>query len=276
MTASEPPQVSFEIPSVARIYDAALGGKDNFDVDRGALVSMEQEMPGILDLAKSNRAFLTRAVRYVAQLGVDQFLDLGSGLPTVENTHEIAQRTHPSARVLYVDNDPMVLAHGRALLADNPTTDVITADLREVDRVFASPEARRLLDPDSPVCLMAVSVAHCIPDADDPFGVLRAYMDRFPSGSALIYSHIVSDNAEARNWLTTKMNDEFGIEWGRVRTPEEAEQVADGLEVVPPMEGRPARFAECSTWRSGLEPVADARHNEGRQLWEHAAVAVKR
>ncbi|WP_046471954.1 SAM-dependent methyltransferase [Allosalinactinospora lopnorensis] len=274
--ANFPPEVDMNTPTVARIYDAMLGGKDNFEVDRQAMAAIEEANPGTVDLAQANRAYLTRGVDCVAKAGVRQFLDLGSGLPTADNTHQIARRTHPDASVVYVDNDPIVLAHGRAILAETPRTSVATADLTDVEGVLAAEDTQRLIDFSQPVCLMLVSLLHCIPDEQDPFGVVRAYFDRFAPGSCLVYSHIVSDDETAARDFTDRIHS-FGTSWGRVRSPEEAAKVFDQLELVSPSSD--GTFdpvpVECSTWRN------DGRTPEPRPadpevlIWEHAGIAFK-
>lgn len=271
---SFPPDIDLTRPSIARMYDAGIGGKDNFEVDREAAIALEELVPGTFEMARANRSYLSRAVDYVARSGVRQYIDLGSGLPTMENTHEIAQRHHPGAGVVYVDNDPIVLAHGRALLAENESTTVITSDLCDVDRVLGDEATRRIVDFDEPVCVMLVSLLHCIPDAKDPFGVVRAYFERLPPGSCLVFSHIVSDDEEAARSFTDRVHSS-GAEWGRVRAPEEAAQAFEGMRLVSPAEngGFPAVAVDCSTWRApGTEP--QRRPADPQVLvWEHAGVA---
>ncbi|WP_184583026.1 SAM-dependent methyltransferase [Lipingzhangella halophila] len=265
------------VPTAARIYDAALGGKDNFEVDRQAALQLEESNPGILSQAQINRAFLARGVNHVAQAGVRQFLDLGSGLPTAENTHEIAQRTHPDARVVYVDHDPIVLAHGRAILADNKTTSVTTADLTDVEKVLESEDTQRLIDLSEPVCLMLVGLLHCIPDEQDPFGAMRAYVDRLAPGSWLVFSAFVSDDEGAARAFTERVHS-MGVTWGRVRTPEEAARVFEAVELVSPSSDGsfPAVPVECSTWRNGDKPPEPRPADPETLIWETSGVAVKR
>ncbi len=161
--------IDVTIPSVARMYDYYLGGKDNYAVDRAACEELDQVVPSTRALAVNNRRFLRRVVRWLAEeQGVRQFIDHGSGLPTQDNVHEVAQRVAPDARVVYIDNDPIVLAHGRALLEENRNTAVIQADMRDTDGILGHPEVTRLIDFDRPVAALFVSVLHCIPDEDDP------------------------------------------------------------------------------------------------------------
>src|SRR5689334_8693366 len=179
----------FERPNVARMYDYFLGGSHNFAVDRKAAAAVLAAVPGIRALARQNRNFLRRAVQYLAHQGVRQFLDLGSGIPTVGNVHEIAQRDAPGSRVVYVDIEPVAVSHSRTLLEDNPDTAVAQLDLRRPDQVLDSPEVRDLLDLTRPVAVLAVAVLHFLPDSDDPAGVLARYRDAVAPGSRLVVSH---------------------------------------------------------------------------------------
>ncbi|MBB5490080.1 hypothetical protein HNR07_001217 [Nocardiopsis metallicus] len=266
-----------DTPSIARMYDYLLGGKDNFAADRNACEVLAAGIPELVSFARDNRAFLGRAVEYVSGRGVEQFLDLGAGLPTGENTHQVAQRANPGARVLYVDHDPIVLAHGRALVADSSGTAFLMADMRDTDLILGSPEAQGLIDPDLPVCVMLVSLLHCLPDESDPFGLVRDLMGRLAPGSCVIFSHIVSDDTAAAAWMTDKILS-FGTPWGRVRSPEEASQVFAGLELVSPWtDGRDQgpRAVDCSTWRHpDRDPVARPKEADVKR-WELAGVAFK-
>lgn len=177
-------------PHPARMYDFWLGGKDNFKVDRVMAERVEALIPNIRIVAQENRAFLRQTVEYlVEERGIRQFVDIGSGLPTVGNVHEVAQKIAPNTRVVYVDNDPIVLSHGRAVLAKNERTDVITADLRDPDAILKSPELLRLIDPDEPVGLLMVASLHFIPDDAKPYDLLKTYRTWLPVGSHLVVSH---------------------------------------------------------------------------------------
>ncbi|MFC3994304.1 SAM-dependent methyltransferase [Nocardiopsis sediminis] len=270
-----PPDIDLSVPSVARMYDYILKGKDNFEVDRAAVDAMLERVPEMFRFSYDSRAFLTRAVETVAAQGLDQFLDLGAGLPTNENTHQVARRVRPGARTVYVDNDPIVLAHGRAILADNPGTAFVLADIRDTDRLVSRVAATQLIDLDRPVCLMLVSLLQCVPDAHDPFGLLRRLLERLAPGSALIYSHMVSDDPATRTWLTEKVLS-LGTAWGRVRTPEEAGAAFTGLDLVDPdlgAGGGPPRPVDCATWRTPGEPPADRPRGPAQRVWETAGVA---
>ncbi|MBR8744274.1 SAM-dependent methyltransferase [Nocardiopsis sp. MG754419] len=273
-----PPHIDMDTPSIARMYDYLLGGKDNFASDRKACEELAAGVPELVSFANDNRAFLRRAVEYVGARGIDQFLDLGAGLPTTDNTHQVAQRTNPRARVLYVDNDPMVMAHGRALLGDTSTTAFLLSDIRETDRILHSPEAAELIDTERPVCVMLVSLLHCVPDDSDPFGVVRDLVDRLAPGSAVIFSHVVSDDPEAAAWLTDKILS-FGTSWGRVRSPEEASVVFEGLDLVGAWaDGRDEgpHVVDCATWRHPERTPVARPDDPAVKRWELAGVAFTR
>ncbi|GAA1442397.1 SAM-dependent methyltransferase [Nocardiopsis tropica] len=274
-----PPDIDMETPSIARMYDYLLGGKDNFEADRKACEVLAAGTPELVSFANDNRAYLSRAVEHVAAQGVDQFLDLGAGLPTANNTHHVAQRANPRARVVYVDHDPIVLAHGRALINDSAETAFLLSDIRETDRVLGAPETRRLIDTDLPVCVMLVSLLHCLPDHDDPFGMVHRLMERLAPGSCVIFSHIVSDDPASGAWMTDQILS-FGTPWGRVRSPEEASAVFQGLELASPWtdgreDGGP-RAVDCASWRHPDVPPRFRPEDPGVKLWELSGVAFKR
>jgi len=191
-----PPEVNTGVAHSARVYDYWLGGKDNFAADRELGNAIIAAMPSTVLAARANRAFLGRAVRYLTgQAGLRQFLDIGTGIPAAGNTHEVAQAAAPQARVVYVDNDPIVLAHARALMTSDPAgaTAYIQADLREPGKILASPELRAALDLGQPVALMLVAVLHFLTEADDPRGIVAELTSALPSGSYLTISHITAD-----------------------------------------------------------------------------------
>jgi hypothetical protein len=179
-------------PSVARMYDYYLGGKDNYQVDRDAVAQVAQAMPEVRQLMQENRAFLRRAVRYMASQGIRQFLDIGSGLPTQQNTHQVAQEITPDARVVYVDNDPVVLAFGRALLATDDNTTVAAADMRNPADVLEHPETRKLIDFDEPVGVLMIGMISFL-TIEDRSIVMGALRDALVSGSYFTATHATTD-----------------------------------------------------------------------------------
>jgi hypothetical protein len=183
-------------PHVARMYDYYLGGKDNFAVDRAAVEAVEKAMPEVRQLALENRAFLRRAVRFLVANGIEQFIDIGAGLPTAGNTHEVAQAALPSARVVYVDNDPIVLTHGRALLATNANTTVVTADLRQPADLLANTEVKQFIDFGRPVGVLLIAMTHFLRD-DERASVMGTLRDALPAGSYLALTHVTVDNHSA-------------------------------------------------------------------------------
>ena len=198
-TSDQPPTFDISRPSPARMYDFFLGGKDNFEVDRKAGSAVNDALGDVMthDIVWENRRFLQRAVRFLAESGIDQFVDLGTGLPTQGNVHEIAQKVNPEARVVYVDYDPIVLAHGRALLAGNDTTTVITADMRDPDAVLNHPDLDAFIDFSRPVAVLFVAVLHFVPDSDDPFGIVRRFRGMMAPGSCLALSHLTTSGPSA-------------------------------------------------------------------------------
>ncbi|WP_331771626.1 SAM-dependent methyltransferase (plasmid) [Embleya sp. NBC_00888] len=224
--------VDVSMPSIARVYDAALGGKDNFAVDRAVADRLLSVVPGARECALSNRAILARGVRFLVEQGIDQFIDLGSGLPSAENTHQIAQRHQPLSSVVYVDIDPIVLAHGRALLAENSRTRVVTADARDPKAVLALPVVRELIDLDRPVGLLMVAIVHHLEDDEDPAGIVRAYLDQLPSGSYLFLTHFWANGTPEAAVIEEVLHSAHNT--GRFRSREEIAGFFDGLDLVEP------------------------------------------
>lgn len=184
-----PEGVDPQRPSASRVYDYLLGGTHNFAADRRAAEQILAVMPQLPAVMRANRRFLTRAVRAVAAGGVDQFLDLGSGIPTEGNVHEIARQVRPGAAVVYVDIDPIAVTHSRAILDGDPRAHVVQAEVTDVPAVLGDPGLRALIDFTRPVCLLMVAVAHFIPDTERLTRALQAYRDALPSGSYLVASH---------------------------------------------------------------------------------------
>jgi hypothetical protein len=221
----------------ARVYNYLLGGKDHFAADRDAADQMIAALPNVLPASRMNRDFLARAVRYlVTERGIRQFLDIGTGIPSAGNTHEVAQAIAPQARVVYVDNDPVVLAHARALLTGTPEGPVayLEADLREPEKILGT--AARTLDFSQPVALMMLMVLHMIPDADDPHGIVDRLLNALPQGSYLALSHPPSDVlAGSVAKVQQRLNERLGP--GQSMTARSQDEVARffrGLELVAP------------------------------------------
>ncbi|MGX1240246.1 SAM-dependent methyltransferase [Streptomyces pseudovenezuelae] len=184
-----PRSIDISVPSVARIYDFYLGGSHNFEADRAAARKAMEHVPGLPKIMQANRAFMRRAVRFAVDQGITQFLDIGSGIPTFGNVHEVAQSASPGARVVYVDHDPVAVAHSRAVIADNPDADVVAADLRKPQEILESAEVRRLIDPNRPVAVLLVAILHFVEDTDDPQGAVAELRDAFAPGSLLVLTH---------------------------------------------------------------------------------------
>ncbi|MDH2426848.1 SAM-dependent methyltransferase [Sphaerisporangium sp. TRM90804] len=227
-----PAGVDVERASIARAYDALLGGTDHFAVDRAAVAELRKVCPEITDVAVHNRRALGRGVRHLAgELGIRQFLDLGSGLPTAQNTHQVAQSLVPDARVVYVDIDPMVPAHSRALLPDDGSTAVIAADLREPETILGHPDLHKIIDFEEPVAVLLVAILHHLHDDEDPRGIVEAYLGAVPPGSPLFVTHFCSSSPDAPA-LEKAFHGVLGT--GRFRSMEEIRAYFDGTDLQPP------------------------------------------
>ncbi|CAL9604514.1 hypothetical protein SUDANB58_05507 [Streptomyces sp. enrichment culture] len=243
-------EIDANVPTAARMYDHYLGGKDNYAADRAACEELDKVVPSTRHLALNNRRFLQRVVRTLtAEYGMRQFLDHGSGLPTQNNVHQVAQGIAPESRVVYVDNDPMVLVHGRALLEQNEHTAVVHADMRDTDGIFSHPETRRLIDFSQPVAVLFNSVFHCIPDSDTdgPLAVVRRVSERLVPGSCLVMCQLVSDEPKVREFVTEFMDRVTQGHWGRVREEKDVAEWFEGMEILEP------GLVEVSTWRPDNE-----------------------
>ena len=243
----EPPKLDTSVAHIARVYDYWLGGKDNFAADRAAGDAALQAYPGLASSVRANRMFLARAVRYLAgEAEIRQFLDIGTGIPTASNTHEVAQGEAPTAKVVYVDNDPVVLTHARALLTSGPegATAYVDADLRDTGRVLA--QAADTLDFSAPLAVMLVSVLHVIPDRDDPAGIVARLTGAAAAGSFLCISHPASDINPAAAEAASRYNALAG-QPARLRDRAEVERLFDGLELVEP------GVVPLPQWRPGSE-----------------------
>ncbi|MGH3169427.1 MAG: SAM-dependent methyltransferase [Trebonia sp.] len=225
--------IDFTRPHISRIYDYILGGKDNFAVDRDAAAEFIRTMPGIVTTIRAGRPVLGRMVRFLVDSGIRQFLDIGAGLPTASNTHEVAQAAAPECRIVYADNDPMVLAHARALLTSTTEdrTSYLHADLRDTTRILD--HARTVLDFGEPVAIMLSGVLHCIADDEDPYGVVARLMAAVPPGSYLLLAHpandVITGAASATTQINTKLREPVTF-----RSRDQITRFFDGLDIVEP------------------------------------------
>jgi hypothetical protein len=237
-----PPEVDLERPSTARIYDYMLGGLHNFAIDRQMAEQVLTVAPQLRISAHANRGFLRRSVEFLAAAGIRQFLDLGSGIPTVGNVHEAAHRVVPDARVVYVDADPVAVAHSRAIVDEDERVTVIQADIRDPDAVLGDPQLTAALDLSQPVAVLIVAVLHFIPDADDPAGIVSRLRDAVVPGSYLAISHVgaptraLTPQEQAVAELYTRANPVA------LRTGQEVARFFEGLELVEPGLVDPARW----------------------------------
>jgi hypothetical protein len=231
-----PVDLQTDQPHPARVYDYLLGGKDNFAADRAAAEAGLRANPNSRIPPRANRAFLGRAVRYLAgEAGISQFLDIGTGIPTSPNVHEIAQGIEPRARIVYVDNDPIVLTQARALLTTGPQgrTAYIDADLRDIDAILGSAELQRTLDLRRPVGLLLIAVMHFIPDEDDPWALAARLLAALPSGSYLALSHLTGDFDPAAWAGVVEVYRRSGVTM-RVRPRPDIERFFAGLDLIDP------------------------------------------
>jgi S-adenosyl methyltransferase len=247
---SEAPTFDSSVAHIARVYNYWLGGKVNYAADRAAGDRTIAEFPGIVASARANRAFLRRAVRFlVTEAGVRQFLDIGTGIPTSDNTHEVAQSLAPRSRIVYVDNDPVVLAHARALLTSTSegTTDYLDADLREPSPILD--RAAQTLDFSRPVAIMLLAVLQLISDDDDPYRVVTQLLAAVPSGSYLVLSHPTSDVQQDRVTAMVERLNDLVAEKVTTRGRDQVERFFAGLELVEP------GLVNVSEWRPDDAPA---------------------
>ncbi|MFI6638445.1 SAM-dependent methyltransferase [Streptomyces sp. NPDC050504] len=231
-----PQGIDISVPSVSRMYDYYLGGSHNFEVDREAARKAMEFMPGLPKIMQANRAFMRRAVHHAIGEGVTQFLDIGSGIPTFGNVHEVAQRADPGAKVAYVDHDSVAVAHSRAVLEDNDRAVIAPADLRKPQEILNSPEVAGLLDLDRPVALLLVAVLHFLEDSDDPYGAVAELRDALAPGSLIVITHasyegvpLTEERAGGAVGVYQKIKNPLVM-----RTREEVTAFFDGYELLEP------------------------------------------
>ncbi|HEY5357599.1 MAG TPA: SAM-dependent methyltransferase [Streptosporangiaceae bacterium] len=243
-------EIDTSVAHPARVYDYWLGGKDNYAADREAGERVLAATPGLRFRVRANRAFLARAVRYLAgEAGIRQFLDIGTGIPSADNTHQVAQAIAPSARIVYADNDPIVLAHARALLASGPegATQYVHGDLRDPAPILAA--AAQTLDFDQPVALMLLGILHLVQDSEDPYQIVTGLMDALPAGSYLALSHPASDIHPGQAEAQKRYNERVSTPQ-TLRSRDEVARFFTGLDLVPP------GLVYVHTWRPGPADLA--------------------
>jgi hypothetical protein len=246
-------RIDTTVPHPARRYDYLLGGKDNFAADRESAEAVLAVYPTARAAAVENRRFLRRAVTYlVREAGIRQFLDIGTGIPSANNTHEVAQSIVPESRIVYVDNDPIVLVHARALLTSSAQgrTAYLDADLREPEKILNHPDLRATLDLNQPVALMLMAILHFLVDEEDPYGIVGRLVDALPAGSFLTMSHFTTDfmPPAIADMLTAAWKENPKNGQGRARSAEELGRFFQGLDLVPP------GIAPLAEWRADAEP----------------------
>jgi S-adenosyl methyltransferase len=264
-----PPGVDPSRPSPARLYDYFLGGANYLPVDREVAEKLKAAVPDFVDTVLANRGFHGRAAVWMARQGIRQFIDLGSGLPTQNNTHESVHRVARDARVVYVDNDPIVAAHGSRLLAPGGSTAVVTADLREPDAVLGHRQLRRLIDFTQPAGVLMTAVLHFVADGSDPWGLVARYMAAVAPGSYLALSHGTYDKlppVKVRSSINTMSS---ASEQMVLRSRAEVERFFNGLELVPPYQGAEPGLTYVGVW--GAEDAAAADTDGSR--WGYCGVA---
>lgn len=246
-------------PSPARMYDYMLGGTHNFQADREATEQFRQQMPDLYDAAWANRGFHGRAARWMStEHGISQFIDIGSGLPTQSNTHEVVRAVMPGARVVYIDSDPMVQVLSRELLTDDGATAVIQADLRDPESLLGHAELRSLIDFAEPIGLLMTAVLQFVADDADPWGLVGQYVSALCPGSYLAVSHITRDKLPPRLVETGVQVYQRATEHAHPRTKQEIERFFTGLDLVPPYEGAGQVLTNVGLWGSEDPDSADS------------------
>jgi hypothetical protein len=246
------------VPSPARLYDYYLGGKHNYEIDRVAAEKIRAKMPELTEAAWANRGFHQRAARYIASQGVRQFIDIGSGLPTVGNTHDVVHRVAPDARIVYVDMDPLVELYSLEILkGQEETVGVIRADLRDPDTILNDPRLRELIDLDKPTAVLMTAVFHFVSPRSDPYGLSKRYLDALAPGSFLALSHATADKIPPALVQTILDVYENSTERFYFRTSDEIARFFDGLDVVPPYDGAPATVSPVGFWGAEDPELAD-------------------
>ena len=252
-----PTEVDHTVPHSARFWNYLVGGKDNFQVDRDLAAAISKELPQLAEGARADRGFLKRVVRFLVESGIRQFLDVGTGLPTADNTHQVAQRIAPDARIVYVDNDPSVLAHARALLTSTPegATDYLHADIRNPSDILE--RAARTLDFSRPVALLMLGVLNFVPDDDEAYGVVAELVAALPSGSYVALSHPTPEVDREAIERAVAMWNSGGAATLTIRTRQQLLGFFDGLELLEP------GVVSDSLWRPDAGGAVEAVYHFG-------------
>lgn len=252
--------------SVARMYDAMLGGEHNFAIDREAVAAFTAIDPQVRTLARANRAFLGRAVRFLVDAGVRQFIDLGSGIPTQGNVHEVAQAGAPGAKVVYVDNDPVAVAHSEALLAENADATIVSADIRRPAEILSSPRVRKLIDFEQPVAVLMITILHFISREENPAGIVAAFRDALPDGSWLALTHATDEDRPDTAAAVGQLYRDRATSPVTARSHDEIKSLFDGFDLVEP------GLVHVPLWRP--DRAEDVPENPS-QYWVYAGVGRK-
>ncbi|GHF84600.1 SAM-dependent methyltransferase [Streptomyces thermodiastaticus] len=252
--------------SVARMYDAMLGGEHNFAIDREAVAAFTAIDPQVRTLARANRAFLQRAVRFLVDAGVRQFIDLGSGIPTQGNVHEVAQSAAPGSRVVYVDNDPVAVAHSEALLDGNPDATIVAADIRRPADILSAPQVRDLIDFEQPVAVLMITILHFITAEEDPAGIVAAFRDAVAPGSWLALTHATDDDRPDTAAAVGQLYRDRATSPVTARSHAEITALFDGFELVEP------GLVHLPLWRPDPQ---ERIPGDPRRYWVYAGVGRK-
>ena len=258
--------IDLDRPSIARVYDFFLGGSHNFAVDRAMAEQLLTLAPDVAEIMRANRAFLRRAVRFMVNEGITQFLDIGSGIPTVGNVHEVAQTASPGARVVYVDKDPVAVAHSTTLLADNPDADIVDADIRRPDDVLSSPKLRKLIDFEEPVAVLMVAILHFVTPEENPAGIVAAFRDALPEGSWLALTHATNEDRPDTAAAVSKLYSARATSPVTARSHDEIHDLFTGFDLVKP------GLVHVPLWRP--DP-GDRIPDKPSEYWVYAGVGRK-
>jgi O-methyltransferase involved in polyketide biosynthesis len=264
------PAFNVSVPNAARIYDFMLGGKDHFQADRDAAARLLEVLPGSAQACRANRDFLQRAVRYLSAAGIRQFIDIGSGLPTAGNTHEVAHEADQDARVAYADYDPQVLVHARALLTASPAVTVIPGDLRKPGDILAHPDLTALIDFREPLAVLLVAVVHFLTDDDSPRDAVREITAALPPGSCLALSHVTADHVAPTAAATAQGVYATASAPVTARTRAHVTRMFDGLDLIDP------GVCDVSAWHPEVPPARPRGDPPPAGGYIYGGVAVKR